>query len=654
MAASRVGGTLVHFLQATTEQGFDGFDGLELLILQAGIAATAIWLAMLAVLWLASRPRFPDAGPATNELGPEPPAIANLLVNRWAVTRVAMAATLVDLAARRVLGLEDYAGGRHVVRIRANQPEGERFTAYEQQVLDLVRARATGNSSPVEALDLGQAKEAENWWKRFEREVRKDAQSRGLARGRWTSRDRTLLSGGLAVALGLVGLAFAIAKVGDEPGDEGVDPWAWLVFAGIGWALATGWFARSGALRETPAGREVCARWLGVREYLRRSATFGGVPPGSVAVWERYLAYATGFGLAHATARALPFATDDPNTAWSRYGGEWRQIRISYPKRWGFGQPPFQVFLYGLGITAFWGVIGFLILPALARGAWEIGKDVISDQELGGRAELVLGLGIGAAVVIMGAQVVYRLIDGAGKLVLGAMDLGRTVTVTGEVANVHLGRIAVADGMSEHTRAWTPPPTSPGLTRGQVIRATMSPRLCHVTRVELLDSGAREPAPEAGEAGIAAPVRTGSAALTAESLSQLLGFQLTPAPGGGDSPAATDIDDGAGAFMRTFTVGDDGMLRVFMSSALGPAAGLLGVLGRFSGHNRVAVGSRDATWAGDRILSVNVNGRVLGVEVELPQLEPAQRQAAAVAIAEHVLRQRAPTTGTGGVEQPAP
>lgn len=634
MVANEAGQVSVYFLQTASRGEFEGFSGVSLVLLVGAIIAGAIWLFMLAVLWLASRPRFPDADPATSDLGPEPPAIANMLVNRWAVTRVAMAATLVDLAGRRVLGIEDYAGGRHVVRIRANQPANERFTAYEQQVLDLVKSRATGNSAPVEALDLGQAQEAQNWWRRFEREVKKDAQTRGLARGRWTARDRTVLGGGLAVVLALLALSFMIAKVGDEPGeDQGLDPWTWLAFAGIAWVIASSWFAKNGALRETPAGRLACARWLGVREYLRGTATFGEVPPGSVAIWERYLAYATGFGLAHGTARALPFATDDPSTAWSRYGGEWRQIRISYPTRWGFGQPPFQVFLYGLGITAFWGVIGFLILPAFARAAWDIGTDLIRDEDLGDRAELILGLSIGGAVVLIGGQVVYRLIDGLGKLLLGAMDLGRTVTVTGEVANIHEGRVALADGIAERTRAWMPTATGPQVRRGQIVRVTMSPRLCHVTKIESL-----EPAPEVGLSTSGDAERSGTDSsrgpLDVASVSRLVGVPLTAAEGSGTAM----VGDGAGAFMQTFTDGSDGILRVFMTSTMGPVTGLIGLLGKLPGQDSLQVGGRNATWSGERMLTVAVDGRMLGVEMELPQLDGSQKQAAAVALAEQVLR----------------
>jgi hypothetical protein len=475
--------------QNTANTGFDGFEGLSLGLLYGAGVAAAIWLMLCGVLWLVSRPRFPDPGPVVADLGPEPPAIANMLVNRWRLTRVAMAATLVDLAGRRVLGLEDYVGGRHVVRVRSNSPPGVGLTRSEQQVVELVRARATGGSAPVEALDLGASGDANKWWERFSKAVKEDARRHGLARGRWTYRDRVLMSGGLAVVLGLLGLAFAIARVGESAEDDEFDRWTWVLVAGIAWFGATAWFARTGALRETEPGREVCARWLGVRQYLRQSAAFGDLPPGAVAVWERYLAYATAFGMAHTTARALPFATDDPGTAWSRYGGQWQQIRVKYPTRFRFGELPAKVFLYGLGLTAFWGFIGFYLLPVSAQLAWDIGNDVIDDGDLAGsNAELGLVLGIAAVVFLLGAFILYRLVDGVARLLLGLFDVGRSVSVTGEVANVYQGRVALADGIAEEVRAWTPPAGSPPLLRGQIARVTMSPRLCHVTAVEVLDS----------------------------------------------------------------------------------------------------------------------------------------------------------------------
>ena len=72
-----------------------------------------------AIRWAASFPDLPAPGPETSELGAEPPAIANLLVNRCNVTSSAAAATLIDLAARRHLELFEVGPDHFVVRLRS-------------------------------------------------------------------------------------------------------------------------------------------------------------------------------------------------------------------------------------------------------------------------------------------------------------------------------------------------------------------------------------------------------------------------------------------------------------------------------------------------------------------------------------------------------
>ena len=84
-------------------------------------AAFAIAFAVYFVLrFAATFPDLPAPGPETSELGadPEPPAVANLLVNRCKVTSAAAAATLVDLSARGHLELFQAGPDQFVVRIR--------------------------------------------------------------------------------------------------------------------------------------------------------------------------------------------------------------------------------------------------------------------------------------------------------------------------------------------------------------------------------------------------------------------------------------------------------------------------------------------------------------------------------------------------------
>jgi hypothetical protein len=157
---------------------------VALLIASAAVAVT--FAVVFAVRFAASFPDLPAPGPETSELGSEPPAIANLLVNRCAVTSAAAAATLIDLAARRHVELFEVGPDRLVVRVRTARSEP--LTVYEEQVMALVREKAVGGSAPLEAIQLD-GSEAQAWRKRFADSVVVDAKRRGLLRGRWSRLD---------------------------------------------------------------------------------------------------------------------------------------------------------------------------------------------------------------------------------------------------------------------------------------------------------------------------------------------------------------------------------------------------------------------------------------------------------------------------------
>src|SRR5207237_7418435 len=73
----------------------------------AAAIALGVWLVVLFVLAVATRAREPDPAPATMDLGgDESPAVVNLLTNGWAVGQEAVPATLLDLAARKVVSIE--------------------------------------------------------------------------------------------------------------------------------------------------------------------------------------------------------------------------------------------------------------------------------------------------------------------------------------------------------------------------------------------------------------------------------------------------------------------------------------------------------------------------------------------------------------------
>ena len=85
----------------------------------AAAAALAAWLLLLAVLTLATRARMPEPGPEALDLpGDEPPAVVAMLANGWEVGHEAVPATLIDLAARKIVAIEGVGLDRFVVRLR--------------------------------------------------------------------------------------------------------------------------------------------------------------------------------------------------------------------------------------------------------------------------------------------------------------------------------------------------------------------------------------------------------------------------------------------------------------------------------------------------------------------------------------------------------
>src|SRR4029453_19208388 len=116
----------------------------------------------------AARGGVRDPGP-----GERPPAVVDLLTNDWRVTADAIPATLLDLAARDYLDLEQYGPGRTVCRVRRTSGEG--LEAYERMVLDHVAGLAVDGLVPAEALTTGPQDQSSRWWRAFQRAVVGDA-----------------------------------------------------------------------------------------------------------------------------------------------------------------------------------------------------------------------------------------------------------------------------------------------------------------------------------------------------------------------------------------------------------------------------------------------------------------------------------------------
>jgi hypothetical protein len=118
------------------EEATFAFPELAVPLLVAAVAGTVLWLALLLAAALVTRPRDVDPAPATMELGEESPAVVDLLTNDWRVTPDAVPATLLDLAARGFVDLDQHGEGRTVCRVR--RAAGGGLASYERMVLDHV------------------------------------------------------------------------------------------------------------------------------------------------------------------------------------------------------------------------------------------------------------------------------------------------------------------------------------------------------------------------------------------------------------------------------------------------------------------------------------------------------------------------------------
>jgi len=455
-------------------------------VLVAGAVVGVVAIVVFLTRWFVSLPDLPPPGPETSELGPESPALANLLVNRCSVTTAAAAATLLDLAARHHVALFEAGPGSTIVQVRRD--DDGTLTDYEEQVLDLVRAKATGGSAPLEAIELD-ASDAARWRKDFATKVVADATRRGLVRKRWNRNDALILGVLAAIALGLVALGLYLARLESNPDDNGIarDDWFWI--AGVVWLGLMAGLRALRAIRYSSAGEAAAAHWLGVKRFLGHQDGFGDAPPASVAIWNRLLAYGAGIGVARGALDGIALEVEDVDVAWSRYSGQWRQVRVEYPTRFGYGQRPLPVLGGGLARLAFWGTIGFVVLPAVIDLLWQVLSDALDGDDLGGAlAGLVVAFAIGFGVV--GAYLVARIVDGALRAYRGLLDLHATETVTGQVVKHHDTEqhswFAVDPGAVDEVRAyyWEAGRGDGRPPRGTIVRVTVTPRLHHLIVVE--------------------------------------------------------------------------------------------------------------------------------------------------------------------------
>ena len=445
---------------------------------EAAIAAAsfAFFFAVYGVLLLLTRPRHVSAGPSTQDLGPETPAIASLVAGGWELTEDAAESTLLDLGGRRILEFRQPGADPRQTTIHIVQTAPSGLRRYEQRVFDRVSGLAVGGVVPLTALTFRDEKMAASWWKRLRAEVVADARSAGLSQPRFSAGAKAVVGlAALVATAGVLAAVFHYAHRQPGPSSDSEDsPYALLIPAGLFtfFGLLTFGLRYIGE-RSTPAGVAAGSRWLGVKSFLRANSAFSDLPPASVAVWDRYLGYGAALGVTRVASTVIDMGMGNKRRVWSSFGGNWRRVRVSYPSFWWrYGRTTGQLVIRSLLALG----AGYVLVRYFGRGVSFVSARVSVPY---GQLATRIAVLVGVVLLAYGAYVLIRaILDAALPLKLTGQVLWRQVwrkNSGGEnkPAVPWLYHLAIDDGRRDRTRAWALPASIPSADAGDTVTVTI-------------------------------------------------------------------------------------------------------------------------------------------------------------------------------------
>ncbi|MFJ2029529.1 DUF2207 family protein [Streptosporangium sp. NPDC087985] len=430
----------------------------------AATAATGLWLLLLLAMAVATRNPPVHAGPPPGELPGQSPALVDLITGDWRLCDEAPSATLLDLAAKGAVQIEEIGPELALVRIR----RAVGLNPYEQLVFDHVTSLAVNGVVATGALAEG-SRDLGRWWKSFRRKVIAEARAQGLSQPRWNRAQAALLTVTAALPALMIGLAVIVtSKDGDDRGGFG----AALVAFGVLVQL----MGRLNGERGTRLGAEVAGHWLGVREHLA-GGRFAEQPAAAVTIWGRQLAYAAALGLAPRAVTSLPVSTPaDDRRAWSDYGGMWHTVQVRYPRRLMWGRRPLPMIFYALVAGAFTGFWTWIAL--LVASAFDLWPDSLVRP---------VSLAVGMCVAVV-------------PILHALSDLTTKTTAQGQI--VRLRRYQAGSGDNPKYVYWCALDEGnerlvkaygisaelwDGLSEGDVVRAVLGRRLGWINEIEVLE-----------------------------------------------------------------------------------------------------------------------------------------------------------------------
>lgn len=436
-----------------------------------------------------------DVYEATTRFPDDSPAVASLLTTGFVVTPHAAVATVLDLAARDWLSIEELDDDVAVITSHRGRA-GDQLAPYEQQILNHFLRITAGTVSGVSGagIEVAGLRIRRRWWRRFQRSVAAESRRAGYSTRRW---DLLALAAPLASWIVAAGLWWLSASNGEDvPIDESLFSRSLSVVL----ALILLWHlariidvARSHAQRPTTAGLERAQVWLRARLALE-GARIGQRSSVTARDGDRRLAYAAAMGLAETASLEIPVVPEDSHRAWSNATGLWRVVRVRYPIRPAYGRHPGFVCLLGVAIgVGSWLLQRFLLDVATGDAVQSLAEDFPDQAELIRDVALVLAAIVTLPLVFAAWMVLAGLVDSVLSverrgLVVRARRPERIVPLPRVLGPLfHRERfalyVAVDDGSSPIVTAWLANERT-AVPQGARARVVASPILGYIRRSE--------------------------------------------------------------------------------------------------------------------------------------------------------------------------
>lgn len=470
-------------------------------IFVCAVALGAVWYLLHRATRLGEPPPLEVHEP-TDARPDDPPAVVSLVTNGFCVTPHAAVATLLDLAARDWISVDELGDDVVVLTNRRGQA-GDQLTTFEQQVLNHLHRLTAGTVSGVSGTGIQVAglSLSRRWWRRFQHSVVQESRRRGYSSRRW---DAMTLVGPAVVWVAAALLWLRSATGGD---DEAINES--LFERSLSTLLLVGllWFAGrllsvafSYEERPTSAGLEQAQTWLRVRQRLSTEG-IGRYSSVMSQHGDRRLAYAAALGLAESASSEVPILPEDNHRAWSDASGSWRMVRVRYPIRPAYGRHPVLVLAVGLVLTAGGLVLQRFLLRVARSEALESLYEDLPDQ-----ADTIrnTALTLAAILTIPLVLAIWTVMAGAVDSVLSVDRRGLVVRARRPERIVPLAKVlgplarrdryalyvAVDDGSSPVVMAWLANERT-AVPQGARAHVVASPILGYIRRSEPI--GTMEP-----------------------------------------------------------------------------------------------------------------------------------------------------------------